>query len=133
MTHARATGCVEVAVAIVEHAGKYLIARREEDAPLAGFWEFPGGKLKPGESPAEAAARECLEEAGLIVEIGSEYQLVEHDYDHARVRIHFFTAALVSDPAGAPHRFRWVGPNELASYTFPPANRDVIAKLSQAE
>jgi mutator protein MutT len=133
MTQTRAPGCVDVAVAIIRHEGKYLIARRPENAPLAGFWEFPGGKVQPGESPAEAAARECLEEAGLAVEVGPEYQLVEHTYDHARVRIHFFIAALVDNAAGKPDRFRWVSAKQLAGYTFPPATRDVIARLSAIE
>jgi mutator protein MutT len=113
--------------------GKFLIARRPENVPLGGLWEFPGGKVKPGESLAAAAERECMEEAALAVRIGAEFQVVEHEYDHAHVRIHFFTAALVDDFAPTPDRVRWVSAKELAAYTFPPANRDVIARLSAAK
>ena len=52
---------VEIAIAVVEHEGRFLIGLRPPGAPLAGLWEFAGGKLEPGETPQMAAARECLE------------------------------------------------------------------------
>ena len=78
-----------IAVAVVEHRGKYLIGRRPEGAALAGLWEFPGGKVEPGESPADAARRECLEETGLDVVVGAPYPEVVQQYDHDRVRSAF--------------------------------------------
>jgi mutator protein MutT len=56
---------VEIAVAVVEHQGRFLIGKRPDDAALGGYWEFPGGKVEQGESPADAAIRECLEETGV--------------------------------------------------------------------
>jgi 8-oxo-dGTP diphosphatase len=79
-----------VAVAVVEHDGKFLVGERPEGAPLAGFAEFPGGKVEPGETPEEAAVRECVEESGLHVEIVRELMVKRHQYDHGLLQIHFF-------------------------------------------
>jgi mutator protein MutT len=96
------------------------------------LWEFPGGKVRPDESPAQAAARECMEETGLAVEIGQLLRTIEHRYEHAAVRLSFF-AARPLDPAAEPHsRFRWVAREELAQYEFPPANDALIAWLAAA-
>ncbi|MBL9094824.1 MAG: (deoxy)nucleoside triphosphate pyrophosphohydrolase [Planctomycetaceae bacterium] len=123
-----------IAVAVVEHAGKFLIGRRPEGVPLAGLWEFPGGKVGDGELPADAARRECMEETGLAVVVVGAYPEVERQYDHDRVRLHFFACALAEtasdEPAPTPVGYRWVGPCELASYEFPPANQGLLSLLS---
>jgi len=119
---------VEVAVAVVEHDGKFLIGRREAPAALAGLWEFPGGKVELHETPAAAAVRECLEETGLSVRVVDSYPSVNHEYAHAAVRLHFFACAVV-EPREPPPRFRWIAPNELGDYEFPPANAALIERL----
>ena len=60
----------EIAVAVVERDGSFLIGLRTAGLSLAGMAEFPGGKVEPGESPSAAAVRECLEETGLQIEVG---------------------------------------------------------------
>src|SRR5688572_2665955 len=82
----------EISIAVVEYDGNFLIGERPEGAPLAGYWEFPGGKVEPGEDPRHTAARECREETGLEVDIGVEYPEVMHQYDHAKLHLHFFKA-----------------------------------------
>ena len=62
-----------VAIAVVQHEGRFLVGTRPAGVPLAGLAEFPGGKVHAGEMPADAAARECLEESGLTVCVGEEY------------------------------------------------------------
>ncbi len=119
----------EIAIAIVEDNGKFLIGLRPEGAHLAGMWEFPGGKIETGEIPAEAAARECLEETGLAVRILGQYPQAVHDYEHALVRLHFLSCAPLEERRSLPSRFRWVGRNELKHYAFPPANARLIALL----
>jgi 8-oxo-dGTP diphosphatase len=118
-----------IAVAVVSRGDEVLIGRRPHGLPLAGLWEFPGGKVREGESPSEAAARECREETGLDIQIGPLCIEVDHSYPHGRVRIHFFAAAAV-DPAQEPRQpFRWVHRSELAHYAFPPANAAMLAEL----
>lgn len=121
-----------IAVAVVSHGGRVLIGRRPAGAALAGLWEFPGGKVHEGETPHDAAARECLEETGLAVRVAGLLAEVEHAYSHGLVRITFFAADPL-DPAAPPRKpFRWVPMGELHQYQFPEANREVVAGLSQA-
>jgi mutator protein MutT len=125
---------VEIAVAVVEREGSFLIGLRPEGAPLAGYWEFPGGKLQPGESAAEAAVRECLEETGLAVRVLHEYPAVDHAYAHGSLRLRFFACELAcEDTLAADSRFRLVSRNELGNYEFPPANRELLAILQSRD
>ena len=121
---------VEIAVAVVEDEGRFLIGMRDEGVPLAGCWEFPGGKIRPRETPQEAAVRECLEETGLLVRIAGTYPRVDHDYEHARVRLHFFACVGVEQQRPLPARFRWVAVVELRRFAFPPANADLLVRLT---
>lgn len=123
----------EIAIAVIEHAGHYLIGVRPAGAPLEGLWEFPGGKVAAGESPAEAATREAKEETGLDVVVGDRCELVEHQYEHGSLRLHFFPA-YPRDPSAVPdQRFRWVGATELSRLEFPAANRAIIDRLCRGE
>ena len=120
-----------IAVAVVRRHGQVLIGPRPAGVPLAGLWEFPGGKVLKGETPSAAAARECLEETGLAIRIGPSYVEVVHPYEHGVLRLHFFEATPV-DPAQAPREpFRWVAIADLGNYRFPPANATILAKLLQ--
>jgi 8-oxo-dGTP diphosphatase len=122
----------QIAVAVVGHDGKFLVGLRPAGKPLAGLWEFPGGKVHSGETAAEAAARECREETGLNVVVGKAYPIVEHDYPHGRLTLHFFRCKL-SGPAGntVPNEpFRWVGRDELAHLEFPAANCALLVALA---
>ena len=119
-----------VAVAVVQHAGHVLIGRRAEQAALGGLWEFPGGKVEPGESPAAAAARECLEETGLAIDLLRTLMQCVHDYEHGSVQL-FFYDCRPRNPAQEPYPpFLWARTDRLADFEFPPANRDVLALLA---
>ncbi|MEX0678873.1 MAG: (deoxy)nucleoside triphosphate pyrophosphohydrolase [Pirellulales bacterium] len=120
----------DIAVAVVEDEGRFLIGRREEGVPLAGLWEFPGGKVQPHESPEEAAVRECLEETGLLVRVVSRYSEAVHDYEHAAVRLHFFACEKTGARRPLASRFRWVRRAELAQYSFPAANAPLVEWLA---
>lgn len=119
-----------IAVAVVEHEGRYLVGRRPEGVPLAGLWEFPGGKVEPGETAAQAAARECLEETGLAIEVGLAYDLVEHDYEHASVRLSFFACKPAAPLREPKPPFQWLTAAVLAHLDFPAANAALIGKLT---
>jgi mutator protein MutT len=118
-----------IAVAVVRQDGHVLIGQRPTGAPLAGLWEFPGGKVEPGETPQQAAARECLEESGIAVEIHGSFPKVTHDYDHARVELFFFDCR-PKQPVPMPEPpYKWISVADLADYCFPAANALLIALL----
>jgi 8-oxo-dGTP diphosphatase len=82
---------VDVAVGILmKPNGDVLLARRPEGKPYAGYWEFPGGKVEPGESIFHALKREFVEELGVQLETAEPWCGVEHVYPHAHVRLHFY-------------------------------------------
>jgi mutator protein MutT len=124
----------KIAVAVVEHEGQFLVGVRPPGVPLAGYSEFPGGKVRADESPAEAAVRECQEETGLQIELLGEYPEVVHQYDHDRLRLYFFRARCVSQAtvsqSGVPQPpFEWLPRAKLAERSFPPANAALVAQL----
>lgn len=118
-----------IAVAVVQRDGQFLVGRRPAGVPLAGFAEFPGGKVKAGEAADEAAARECLEETGIEVEVMDLLATVEHEYPHGMLCLYFFSCRVArkATPCGT---FRWVSPEELLQLEFPPANRKVLERLT---
>jgi 8-oxo-dGTP diphosphatase len=82
---------IDVAVGILmKPNGDVLLGQRPEGKPYAGYWEFPGGKVDPGESILDALKREFMEELGVRVLEADEWCGVEHVYEHAHVRLHFF-------------------------------------------
>jgi 8-oxo-dGTP diphosphatase len=82
---------IDVAVGILMQAnGDVLLACRPEGKPYAGYWEFPGGKVEPGESVLAALKREFVEEIAVQIETAEPWCCVEHVYPHAHVRLHFF-------------------------------------------
>ncbi|HEX3997969.1 MAG TPA: (deoxy)nucleoside triphosphate pyrophosphohydrolase [Pirellulales bacterium] len=120
----------QIAVAIVEHDGRFLVGVRPPGRPLAGLSEFPGGKVLAGESVAEAAVRECREETGLTIAVGAPLSIVEHNYPHGRLALHFFRCTLLDANRPVPAApFRWLDPHELAQLEFPEANRAIIREL----
>ncbi|HEU4622375.1 MAG TPA: NUDIX domain-containing protein [Burkholderiaceae bacterium] len=81
---------VDVAVGVVlKPDGRFLLGSRPEGKPYAGYWEFPGGKFEPGETPAQALARELREELAIEIDDALPWVTIEHVYTHAHVRLHF--------------------------------------------
>ena len=122
---------VEVAVGVVRRAGRVLVTRRKTGQIMAGWWEFPGGKLESGESAASAVTRELCEEIGLEVQVVAALPTLRHDYPHAQVRLNVF---LVEAAVGEPQALevadcRWVGRAELAELDMLPGNRDLVVHL----
>lgn len=81
---------VDVAVGVlIDRAGRFLLTSRPEGKVYAGYWEFPGGKLEPGETVAQALERELHEELGIAIGAAHPWQVELVDYPHALVRLHF--------------------------------------------
>lgn len=124
-----------VGIGLIRRGTQFLIRIRPEGTVYAGYWEFPGGKCEPGESPEAATVRECLEETGLEVRVVELRRIVEHRYPHGQVRLHFFDC-VPADPAAEPTTgfgCRWVSAGELSRLRFPEANEPVLAELTAAD
>jgi 8-oxo-dGTP diphosphatase len=119
-----------IAIAVVERGGQYLIRQRPEGAPLATFWEFPGGKVLPGESAEAAAVRECAEETGLNVRVAELMVEVDHQYDFGTLRLSFFRCEPINNAPLPSGGFCWVEGDSLLRYRFPAANEKVLALLN---
>jgi mutator protein MutT len=121
-----------IAVAVVQRHGHALVGRRAADAlDAAGLDEFPGGKVEPGESPADAAARECLEEAGIAVSIDALLDRAASSASSGPLDILFFAATPLNDREEPLIPFAWVPVAELATLRFPAANAGVLTRLAQ--
>jgi len=122
-----------IAIAVVEHAGRFLIGQRPPGVPLAGLWEFPGGKIQPGETPEAAAVRECLEETGLAIEAVHRYPDQQQQYDHGNVQLFFIACRLVGESIDPMEPFLWVPQADLCRYTFPAGNIRLLRLLAENE
>jgi mutator protein MutT len=122
----------QIAIAVVEDRGRFLVGTRRGDQALAGFSEFPGGRMEAGETPEVAAVRECLEETGLEVRATDAFPSVSYDYSHGQVCLHFIACELAGSHVEPREPFRWLSRPELAECVFPPANALIIRCLLQA-
>jgi 8-oxo-dGTP diphosphatase len=122
---------VLVAAAVVIEGGRVLLTQRLPGAHLEGAWEFPGGKVEPGESPEEALAREMREEVGVDVQVDDIVDVTFWRYERKDVLLLFYRARIVAgaiqDLGVAAHR--WAALVDLAALTFPPADVKVLQKV----
>ena len=125
---------IRVVGAMIENdEGRYLITQRPPTSSLPLLWEFPGGKVEPGESDEEALARELREEMGIAVEIGEQVMHTHHEYPTYDIDFRVFQCHLAS--AGAQirhlrvHDHRWVTLEEMSGYQFPDADAKTLEKL----
>jgi 8-oxo-dGTP diphosphatase len=116
---------------MIEQDGKYLITQRSPTATLPLLWEFPGGRVEAGETDQAALARELQEEMGIVVQVADRCIHVEHSYASYDIDFCVYRCRLVSGPIKhvRVHAHRWVRPDELDQYEFPPADEKSIAKL----
>jgi mutator protein MutT len=123
---------IVVTAAVVERDGLVLVTRRQQGVHLEGYWEFPGGKCQPGESLAACLARELGEELDVTVRVGAELLATTHAYEDRQVALHFFACELLSEPRPLlGQEMRWVARAELGTLQFPPADRELVALLTQ--
>ena len=112
--------------------GMVLITKRPQGSHLAGFWEFPGGKQEVGETLEECLEREIKEELGVEVRAEKLLLTVDHEYENRIISLTLFLCALLS---GEPkplecEEMRWVHPEDLTQYRFPPPDEKIIERLS---
>ena len=120
-----------VTAAVIEHHGSFLVARRQKGVHLEGYWEFPGGKCRPGESLAACLVRELREELGVDARPGDELYTTTHAYFDRCVELHFLKCELRGTPRPqVGQEVRWVARDELATLEFPPADAELIRILA---
>jgi 8-oxo-dGTP diphosphatase len=123
---------VEVVAALVQdEKGRYLITQRRKGSHLAGLWEFPGGKREADESLEEALRRELAEELSARFAVGQRVETVRWEYPERTIVIHFYRCRLESGTIEPreDQAMAWVAPDRLSDFDFPPADRDLIARL----
>ena len=122
-----------VTAAIAIREGRVLITQRPPGARDAGLWEFPGGKLEPGESPEEALRREIAEELGVAVQVGGIFDVVHYRYAWGDVLLLAYRCELADAPLRhlevADHR--WVAFAELDAYPLLPADIPLVRHLQE--
>lgn len=118
-----------VVAAVIERAGRLLLCRRPAGKRHAGLWEFPGGKLLPGESPADAARRELAEELGVEVTAVGERLLALPDPGSAFV-IEFHRVEIGGEPSPLEHdEIAWVSPADLPALALAPSDRAFAGRI----
>ena len=123
---------IVVSAAVIEDHGRYFVTRRQRGVHLEGYWEFPGGKCEEGESLHDCLKRELKEELGVEVTIGDEILSVAHDYHDRHVELHFLACTFLNTPMPLLGQdMRWVAREELRDLPFPPADEELIARLSR--
>lgn len=127
---------IEIAIGIIRSQDcEIFITQRGEDSHLAGFWEFPGGKIEPGETPYQTLQREIAEEVDILIHHAQFLKVVKHSYNDRDITIH---AYLVEEWDGVPFAkegqpSRWVDQEDLNADEFPDANRPIIEMLKNRD
>jgi 8-oxo-dGTP diphosphatase len=122
-----------VAVALIDADGRVLLAERPAGKPMAGLWEFPGGKLREGETPEAALIRELNEELGIDVTASclAPLAFASHGYEDFHLLMPLYVCrrwqGMVTPQEG--QRLAWVRPARLADYPMPPADKPLVAML----
>jgi 8-oxo-dGTP diphosphatase len=122
-----------VAAAIIQQEEKFLLTKRKPASDMGGLWEFPGGKIEPGETLAGCLRRELMEELGVEINEPQLFHFLRHQYPEKEVELHFFTCSIVK---GHPEalgcaEIAWVPQHELSFFRFPPADMPVLQRLVQ--
>jgi 8-oxo-dGTP diphosphatase len=115
-----------VAAAIISD-GRVLAARRSAPPEVAGSWEFPGGKVEPGETPEVALARECLEELGVTIRVGDRLAVTTE-----QIELHLYAAEIsggIPLPLQDHDKLRWVRPAELDDVEWLPIDRVLLGSV----
>lgn len=124
----------QIGVAVINnHQGKILIDRRKQSGEMGGLWEFPGGKIEPGESIEECIEREVKEELDIDIAVGDRLTTITHAYETFKVTLYVHNCQhLKGEPQPLEcEEIHWVEPAQMNQYQFPQANTQIINLLQQ--
>lgn len=126
---------IEIAAAIILFKNKLLISQRTEQQTLAGYWEFPGGKVLENESLEACVVREVEEELAFQVKPRKKVWQTCYAYPDQKLELNFFSCDRIGgEPRAIQCKdFKWIFPEDLTLYRFPSANHELIQKLTQRE
>ena len=125
------TECIKVTAAIIIEDQNVLITQRHSDDAMGEKWEFPGGKIEPGETPQACLRRELYEELGIIVEVQEFYSASKYAYDHITIQLLAYKAVIqVGQITLHTHQaYQWVPMQELLRFDFSEADKPIVEKL----
>ncbi len=130
MNASEAPPLILVVAAVVVRDGRVLLSRRARGTHLAGHWEFPGGKVEPGEDPPSALRREVLEELGVACDVDAPFAFNHHAYPERRVLLITYRARLHGEPRALDgEEIAWFGPEAVRRLTMPPADGPIVDRL----
>ena len=125
---------IRVVAAVLEKEGRYLITQRRATAVLPLMWEFPGGRVEPGETDQQAVKRELLHRLGVNIDVGKLISFVSHPYEHYVVDLFLYECTLSGGPdtalyTRAVNAYKWAASGEFDQYPFTPADEASMNKL----
>ncbi|KRD81753.1 NUDIX hydrolase [Bacillus sp. Root147] len=125
----------KVMAAIIKDENRLLIAKRHSKDPLGGKWEFPGGKIEPGETPQECLVREIKEELGVEVKIGPFYDDNVYSSQDHDIHLLFYWAGIINgEVIPVVHDdLKWTTIEELANFDFAPADIPIVKRLMKED
>ena len=123
-----------VGAVVTNSKGEVLCALRSPVMSLPNLWEFPGGKIEPGERPEESLRREILEELNCTIQVGNHIETTRYEYDKVIVELSTFQSTVVSgEPQALEHaELRWVPVKQLDSLDWAPADIPAVKKIMKA-
>lgn len=124
----------QIGVAVIKNQqGKILIDRRKQSGEMGGLWEFPGGKIEPGETVEECIQREVKEELDIKIAVGDRLTTITHSYKTFNVTLYVHDCQYLSGQAKSLEceEIQWVKPAQMNQYQFPSANIQIINLLQQ--
>lgn len=123
---------LEVTAAVICRDGKFLICQRPQGKSCELLWEFPGGKIEPGETAEQCIVRECQEELGVTLRVFRKLTEVSHDYPGRTVNLHFFICEIATGELTRHEHsaFKWITAEETSDYTFCPADAKMLAEVN---
>ena len=124
---------VEVVAALIRRGNAFMICQRPPHKTRGLLWEFPGGKIEPGETGPEALIRECREELGVTLSVGDVFFEVDHVYPDITIHLTLYNAAVAEGtPQLLEHNdLRYISPAEIDSYDFCPADVDILKEIQK--
>ncbi len=135
MSHSNLTSTIYpllVVAGLIEHNGEFLVTQRPTGDWMEGAWEFPGGKLHPGEDPRKGLEREIHEELALHVRAGAVEEVLLHQYPDRTVLLLFFHCEVITgEPVGCLGQdLKWVSPTAMREMNFLPADQPIVERLA---